>query len=475
MTEPLKFIAKDFELWIRELYGAANRVEVGPSGYQRHSEEVEPQEADPEYHRITQIIENDPGGFLPFRNLPYADEGDTQGALTQCTNLGLLVTNSRKDKLTLQQKLYICNVLRDKEAAIKFGPSRKLPKGINSTGIVLCDLLFGPERFALIMGHLLTRVRPRDPTNDKKRYPTDWLVFFKAITASTFMRWQPHYQRLTLTFLIQLTLILKHKDNQCIDLSLKRIRWTFSLSEKGDSYRCTPLDLHQEGAIIEEVKKVGRRDPWSFRNLRSRVLLSSFFRLKRIEARAAMDSPFPNIQPENASKVQEEQRQSRAIVAVWTDILQALDASDPAITDSERIVGLGNDESQVLFADRSRAYWRPVDATDHIMTAGVAFLKGYELGYAVAITPRPFLVLRRLYRVRKKKSASPKSQLSTSAQQRKLDAEQSLSEDKCMTVQSSHSMLDGIDKAGEGKANVYTAVLVKERAILTERGPILYG
>lgn len=149
-----------------------------------------------------------------------------------------------------------------------FGPARKLPHGMNCTGLVIYDLLFGIERFVLVQGHLLTRVRPRDnPYSTHRRYPTDWLVFFKAITASTFLRWQPNYQRLTLSFLIQLSLILNHKDKRCIDLALKRIRWTCCVSEWGDSHKCTPVDLLQEYSMVAQVKKVGRRNPIAFINL----------------------------------------------------------------------------------------------------------------------------------------------------------------------------------------------------------------
>ena len=149
------------------------------------------------------------------------------------------------------------------------GPARKLPHGMNCTGLVIYDVLFGGiERFVLVQGHLLTRVRPRDnPYSTRRRYPTDWLVFFKAITASTFLRWQPNYQRLTLSFLIQLSLILIYKDKRCIDLALKRIRWACCVSEWGDSHKCTPVDLLQEYSMVAQVKKVGRRNPIAFINL----------------------------------------------------------------------------------------------------------------------------------------------------------------------------------------------------------------
>ena len=166
---------------------------------------------------------------------------------------------------------------------------------------MLYDLIFGVERYVVVQGHLLTRIRPPDAeaTNSttctssaeegretgnvtSERYPREWLVFFKALTVSTFMRWQPNYQRLTLSFLIQLTMILDHKDSRCVDLALKRIRWTMSVSEWGDSHKCEAIDLLQEHSMVQQVKGVGQRDPAAFRHLQSRAMLQSFLRLKDI-------------------------------------------------------------------------------------------------------------------------------------------------------------------------------------------------
>jgi len=72
---------------------------------------------------------------------------------------------------------------------MKFGPARKVPKDINSTGLALYDLLFGVERYVLVQGHLLTRIRPQEIAHNKRggqrKSEKQWLVFFKALTVST--------------------------------------------------------------------------------------------------------------------------------------------------------------------------------------------------------------------------------------------------------------------------------------------------
>mmetsp|Transcript_19894 Transcript_19894/g.29969 ORF Transcript_19894/g.29969 Transcript_19894/m.29969 type:complete len:107 (+) Transcript_19894:90-410(+) len=92
----------------------------------------------------------------------YFDDGENPGLYSRCKSAGVIGKSSRKDKDTLSKKLFLVEVLNEKESAIVFGPARKLPKQTNSTALVLYDLLFGVERFVLVQGHLLTRIRPRD-------------------------------------------------------------------------------------------------------------------------------------------------------------------------------------------------------------------------------------------------------------------------------------------------------------------------
>ena len=391
----------------------------------------------------------------------YADNGDTPGLLTECTNAKLIGKSDRRDKDTLSKKLYLHDYKKDTKAAMKYGDTRKVPADTNITGVVIYDLLFGPERCALVLGHLLTRVRPEDKKGEEEdEYPRDWLVFFKALTASTFMRWQPNYQRLTLTFLIELTLILKHNDPRCTNLALKRLRWTFSVSEKGDSHKCTPVDLLQEHSMVQQVKSVGRRDPNAFHNLESRVILHSALRLQEIESRH-LSAGFDCIYTDRSARVEERRRMSRSIALFWVAILGSI---QPLPHDAQRgaldlIQGIGTEESQYEFADCSRVFYRSIDARDHILVAGSAFLKGFRHGYEVAIPPRQWKMLRRLDRARKKRKVSAQSLLATASKRAKIDAEQSLTEDKQVIVQSSYSLLDGVTNAGSGKAKIYSAVL----------------
>ena len=111
---------------------------------------------DPEQQRLADSIEQNPE-YERFRNMTYGDDGpDKPGLLSSCTNARILDSSSRKDKPTLSKKLYLHEVLKDKKAAVEFGPKRKLPKGTNSTGLTIYDLIFGVERFAIVQGHIIT-------------------------------------------------------------------------------------------------------------------------------------------------------------------------------------------------------------------------------------------------------------------------------------------------------------------------------
>mmetsp|Transcript_41822 Transcript_41822/g.71546 ORF Transcript_41822/g.71546 Transcript_41822/m.71546 type:complete len:222 (+) Transcript_41822:1282-1947(+) len=211
------------------------------------------------------------------------------------------------------------------------------------------------------------------------------------------MRWQPNYQRLALTFLIQLKLILNHDDPQCTDLALKWIRWTFCVSEWGDSHKCYPVDLLQEHSMVEQVKKVGRRSPTAYLNLQSRVLLHSYIGLKDIESRAKENNEFGPMSSDRIKKADEKCRMSNAILKVWLSILNSICPlqTDCNATDMDVIQGFGDEETQVLFADRSRAYYKSIDAIDHILEAASAFLKGFRNGCEVALPTRQYSIVRR--------------------------------------------------------------------------------
>ena len=107
--------------------------------------------------------------------MPYSDNGDVQGLLTRCKNANILEKSSRRDKETLAKKLYILEVKKDKEKAIQYGPTRTIPKQTNSTALAVYDLLTSPERCALVMGHLITRIRPKDEQRKKGSISKDAL------------------------------------------------------------------------------------------------------------------------------------------------------------------------------------------------------------------------------------------------------------------------------------------------------------
>ena len=356
VTDQLILVARHFQQWARCKHGTTKRTEVGPSGYERASSMAEPQQEDPEIQAISQRIEADSANWPKYQRMNYFDDGDNLGVLSKCTNAGILSKSDRRRKGVLQKKLYLYEVEGNKEAALKFGPKRRVPQRTNSTAVALYDFIFGPERFALVQGHLLTRIRPKDMKLKKnQRYPREWLVFFKALTVSTFMRGQPNYQRLSLSFLIYLTMILKHDDDRCTDLALKRIRWTISVSEYGDSCRCYPLDLLIEGSLVEEVKKVGRRDPTAFRNLESRSLLRSYIRLQDIESRSSTSTNFSNVSPDRATRAENERRMSVSNVAVWVAILSDIHPlpENASAAEYDIIQGLGDDDLQVRHLPRA--------------------------------------------------------------------------------------------------------------------------
>ena len=348
-----------------------------------------------------------------------------------------------------------------------YGPARKVPQDTNATGLVIYDILSGVElkflflmveRFSVIFGHLLTRVRPEDRNSENKSedYPKEWLVFFRALTASTFMRRQPNYQRLSLSFLIQLTLILKHNDPRCIGLALERIRWTFAVNESGDSHTCIPVDLLQESSMVQQIKGVGRRDPTAYWLLESRAKLQSYIRLHEVEAR--QNSELGPLSSNKKSRSMEQRRISRSIAIVWLNIISDIKAIEQN-TDLDVIQGLDNEQAITRFADRSSVLYRAEDAAEHILVAGSAFIKGFATGCKVAIPPRPYAILSCLHRVSRKKKSNVQSDLAKTAKQRKLEAEQSLTKDGHVIVSSSFSILDGITKAGDGKSSIYPAVL----------------
>jgi len=81
ITDSLKAIAHDFQLWTKSNWGTAKRNEVGPSGYERRSSLSIPQEADLEQQQLSQMIEEDDLHYSPYREMKYADDGETPGLL----------------------------------------------------------------------------------------------------------------------------------------------------------------------------------------------------------------------------------------------------------------------------------------------------------------------------------------------------------------------------------------------------------
>lgn len=272
----------------------------------------------------------------------------------RCRQANLRGKSHRNDRDTLSKKLFILEVMKDREKAVKFGQARKLPKGLNSTALALYDLLFGVERSVLVQ---------------------DMLVFFKALTTSNFMRRQPNYQRLSLSFLIQLNMILNHDDQRCTEIALKYVRWCFSVSEWGDSHNCQPVDLLQEFSLVKQTKRIGSRSPHACNN-------------------------FGQISPDRAAKAIDQRRMSHSIVLFWVSILGDIQPFDDDANAKllDKIQGIGNEDKSELHLDRSRGFWRCHDAIAHIRTAAAAFKKGFELGLEVQLTKREFPILCTLHR-----------------------------------------------------------------------------
>jgi len=122
VTDSLKLIAADFQAWSREKWGTTCRDEVGPSGFVKKSPQTNEQQLDPIQQQLSNEIEKD-SRFQTFRDMNYFDDGECLGLYSRCKNAGIIGKSSRKDKDTLSKKLYIVEVMRDKEKAIKFGYS----------------------------------------------------------------------------------------------------------------------------------------------------------------------------------------------------------------------------------------------------------------------------------------------------------------------------------------------------------------
>mmetsp|Transcript_41822 Transcript_41822/g.71548 ORF Transcript_41822/g.71548 Transcript_41822/m.71548 type:complete len:133 (+) Transcript_41822:920-1318(+) len=131
-------MARDFQSWARVNWGTSKRSEAGPSGLERKSSQAEPQQEDATQQLLSRSIEDDTAQYPKYRDMKYADDGTDQGLRTQCTNAGLVNSSSRKDKDTIS------------------------------------DLLFGVERFVLVKGHLLTRIRPLVYSCDGSQTTNDW-------------------------------------------------------------------------------------------------------------------------------------------------------------------------------------------------------------------------------------------------------------------------------------------------------------
>lgn len=152
---------------------------------------------------------------------------------------------------------------------------------------------------------------------------------------------------------------------------------------------------------------------------------------------------------------------SRSIARVWLGVIRDIKQldSNASAKECDVIQGFGDEDTNLHFACRSRAFYRAIDATDHILVAGAVFLKGFEVGLEVALPPRPYAILCSLHTTVGKKTSDTRSTLATVSEQRQADAEQSLTEDSHVIVSSSHAILDGLTKAGEGKSEIYRAVL----------------
>lgn len=155
-------------------------------------------------------------------------------------------------------------------------------------------------------------------------------------------------------------MILNHSDPRCTDLALKRFRWAMAMSEEGDSHVCSPADM----------------------------------RMREKEAKFDSNVELRQIQPDRASKVDEQFRTSRSIRKVWLAILTSIHPHPPDAKDTDKIQGFGDEEYIPEFRDRSRAFYRPTDALDHVSETASAFLKGLRNNCEVAIPPRKNTILR---------------------------------------------------------------------------------
>ena len=133
-------------------------MRLDPLDTKKKATTSESQQVDTDHLKLSRKIEEDLDHYTTYRDMPYSDNGDVQGLLTRCKNANILEKSSRRDKETLAKKLYILEVKKDKEKAIQYGPTRTIPKQTNSTALAVYDLLTSPERCALVMGHLITRI-----------------------------------------------------------------------------------------------------------------------------------------------------------------------------------------------------------------------------------------------------------------------------------------------------------------------------
>ena len=480
VTKSLFLIAEDFQCWAKSLAGDVQRDEVGPSGYVRKSCDPSDLGEDLDHKARTESIEKDPD-FMKYRDMPYLDDGENAGLLRRCIDARLLDSNSRKDADSLAKKLYLLDK-EGKNAAIAYspGPSRKVPHGCNSTALALYDLLFSVERYVIFKGLLLSRVREYDSSCSSQRgrkkadqrcqcchqyerncqcsHRYDILVFFKALTVSSFTRRQPNYQRLTLSFLIELTMILNHECKRCADLAFKRIRWSMSLCENGDSWNCQPLDLIQEHSIVQLVKNIGQRDPNATKSLMARVVVKSLVRVKHLE-RLAGNLEFRSIRP-RLQRNREESRVFCTVAAEWLRILHAVTSTPQTPQSSSRggrdmIIGTGRH-----FSSRSRAYYRHLDAVHHVEKSARAFLKGYTRGVEVAMPPREYKLLAQLHGLNSVPAApSPTRSLANEAKRVQNDSRRFLETDKWVMVQQSNSIWGNLDKCGDVKSDIVGVVL----------------
>ena len=169
------------------------------------------------------------------------------------------------------------------------------------------------------------------------------------------------------------------------------------------------------------MKKVGRQDPNAYRNLESRVKVHSYTRMKDIKARFYNANDFESISPTKEAQAQVEDRMSACSLNVWMSILGGIGPipEDACASTLDQIQGIGGVDCKLLFADRLRAFYCCLDAIDHIMVAGSAFIKRYKNRCKVAIPPHRFAILRCLHWLRPKAKRIDQTLLLTLAKRRK--------------------------------------------------------